>query len=122
MLWSKTSNAVNITSPRKRILKEMERVTIDDLSLKRVKGKTVSTVGQVLAEPVIETNGNVEEKATSSKNCSSSYSITSLLKSDKRDEKMSSQCTPVQRMTHKEPSYDMVDCHRIDVIVSYNFY
>lgn len=142
ILLNKSQPVANsITSPRKRILKELERVTIDDLSLKRSKGKTqgvqvTSTASpqQVTAETVvvstIETNGNsnvvVKEeepssKATSSKN-SNSYSINSLLKNDKKDDsnKLSSQFVPVHRMTHhKEPSYDTVDSHRIDVIVSF---
>lgn len=124
ILWNRCQH-VNITSPRKRILKELERVTIDDLSLKRCKSKVNQSL-PVSAGPSLvsaeqattETNGNSgeETKATSSKNCS--YSITSLLKNDKRDDKLSSQLIPVHRMTHhKEPSYDTVDCQRVDVIV-----
>lgn len=128
-LWNKSLHMMNnITSPRKRILRELERVTIDDLSYKRCRGKVNQVLPVTTVQPAIvttenvETNGSsVEEtKATSSKNCS--YSITSLLsgKNEKRDDK-SSQFIPVLRMTHQtlkeEPSYDTVDSPRVDIMV-----
>lgn len=128
ILWNKSLQVMNnITSPRKRILRELERVTIDDLSYKRCRGKVNQVLPVSTAPPVItesaETNGSsVEEsRATSSKNCS--YSITSLLsgKNEKRDDKLSSQFVPVPRMTHQtlkeEPSYDTVDSPRVDIMV-----
>lgn len=130
-LWNRSLHSMNnITSPRKRILRELERVTIDDLSYKRCRGKVnqvlpAATTAQQTVADSIETNcngsGETESKATSSKNCS--YSITSLLssKNDKRDDKLSSQSVPVPRMTHptlkEEPSYDMVDNPRVDIMV-----
>lgn len=134
-LWNRSLHSMNnITSPRKRILRELERVTIDDLSLKRCKGKInqvlpATTTAQQVATDSIETNGNgsgeTESKATSSSSKNCSYSITSLLssnnKNEKKEDKLSSQLVPVPRMTHptlkEEPSYDMVDSPRVDIMV-----
>lgn len=136
-LWNKSLHVMNnITSPRKRILRELERVTIDDLSYKRCRGKVNHVLPVTTAHPTtittefIDTNGssveesNVKVTATTSKNCS--YSITSLLsgKNDRREDK-SSQFVPVPRMTHQtlkeEPSYDTTDSPRIDIMVITSF-
>lgn len=122
VLWNKSLQALNsITSPRKRILRELERVTIDDLSYKRCRGKvqqqsagvksvpppaatvatTVETVvpAEVNGTAVITTGDEQRVTAASAKNCS--YSITSLLggKVDSRDDKLSSQYVPAPRIT-----------------------
>ncbi|GLV40174.1 Hairless [Carabus blaptoides fortunei] len=120
VLWNKSLQALNsITSPRKRILRELERVTIDDLSYKRCRGKVqqptanvktvpapVASVAVTAVETVVpaEVNGSsviatVDEQRVTAKNCS--YSITSLLggKVDSRDDKLSSQYLSAPRIT-----------------------
>lgn len=77
-----------IVSPRKRILRELERVTIDDLTNKRSRAKPAQSITFTPAtgtSPNRAHNGTTE---TPSKN-SSSYSITSLL-GHRQDEESSS--------------------------------
>ncbi|XP_044727741.1 protein hairless [Chrysoperla carnea] len=88
-----------MVSPRKRILRELERVTIDDLSNKRSRAKPAQSITFSTAttgsSPSRAHNGTAE---TSSSKNTSSYSITSLL-GHKKEEEVSN---PTPSISHTE--------------------